>query len=144
MAFRRRQGQGGQRGSVTAEAAVALPSLLLVFAAAVWGVQAAGARVACIDAARAGARAAARGEPLAAVRSVAVRAAPQEADISVRRDTQRVTVRVVARIRPGGRLLSMFPALVVRARAVAAPESSAGSRTPPTRTVPGPPPRSTP
>jgi hypothetical protein len=50
------------RGMVTAELAVSLLSLLLVTAVLLWAVGLAGLRLRCSEAARAGARAAARGE----------------------------------------------------------------------------------
>ncbi|MET9110719.1 TadE family type IV pilus minor pilin, partial [Streptomyces zhihengii] len=53
----------GDRGSVTAEAAVALPALVAFALALVWALMAAAAQIQCVDAARAGARAAARSEP---------------------------------------------------------------------------------
>src|SRR5688500_20233283 len=54
-------------GMVTAETAVVLPVLLLVLAGAVAAVTVVGAQLRCVDAAREGARAAARGESVAEV-----------------------------------------------------------------------------
>ncbi|MER7400876.1 TadE family type IV pilus minor pilin, partial [Streptomyces sp. NPDC000151] len=51
------------RGMVTAEAAVVIPTLVLFVAMLLWGLMAACAQIQCVDAARAGARAAARSEP---------------------------------------------------------------------------------
>src|SRR5206468_10387938 len=51
-----------ERGMVTAETAVVLPVLLLVLAGAVAAVTVVGVQLRCVDAAREGARAAARGE----------------------------------------------------------------------------------
>ncbi|MYX44995.1 hypothetical protein GTW59_28630, partial [Streptomyces sp. SID89] len=48
------------RGFVTAEAATVLPVLVLLVAALVWGLLVMIAQIQCVDAARAGARAAAR------------------------------------------------------------------------------------
>ncbi|MEU6233182.1 TadE family type IV pilus minor pilin [Kitasatospora sp. NPDC047058] len=93
---RRRQGGRGRgrsdAGFVTAETAVALPALVLLAVMLIWGVLAAGAQIRCVDAARAGARAAARGEPDAA--AIAGSAAPPGAvvRIAVEADTVRVTV----------------------------------------------------
>ncbi|MEB8343535.1 TadE family type IV pilus minor pilin, partial [Streptomyces endophyticus] len=53
----------GDRGFVTAEAAVVLPVLVAFTMALVWVVLAASAQIRCVDAARAGARAVARQEP---------------------------------------------------------------------------------
>ena len=55
---------------VTAEAAVALPVLVLVLAGAMAAVAVLGAQLRCVDAAREGVLAAARGESDATVRSL--------------------------------------------------------------------------
>jgi Flp pilus assembly protein TadG len=81
---------------VTAETAVVLPVLLLVLAAAVSAVVVVGAHLRCLDAAREGARAAARGDDVAAVRAVTARAAPEEATTEVAFDGLRVRVTVTA------------------------------------------------
>ncbi|MEW1655971.1 TadE family type IV pilus minor pilin [Streptomyces sp. NPDC093707] len=83
-------------GFVTAEAAVVLPVLVAVAAALIWGLLAACARIACVDAARAGARAAARQEPPAQVLAAARAAAPRGARIAVAREGDLVRVRVEA------------------------------------------------
>lgn len=72
-----------ERGTVTAELAVALPALLLVTVLCVWSVAAVAVHVRCLDAARGGARALARGEDASAVRAVAADAAPAGARIEV-------------------------------------------------------------
>ena len=61
------------RGFVTAEAAVVLSVLVAFAMALVWGLLAAAAQIQCVDAARAGARAAARQEPDDAVRAAGPR-----------------------------------------------------------------------
>ena len=61
---------------VTAELAVVLPALLLVLAVALSALGLAVDQVRCVDAAAAGARAAARGDSPAAVHAVAARSAP--------------------------------------------------------------------
>ncbi|HEX6471444.1 MAG TPA: TadE family type IV pilus minor pilin [Streptosporangiaceae bacterium] len=111
---------------MTAEIAVALPALVLVIAVALWGVSVAAAQVACVDAARAGARAAARGEPLPAVRSVVARAAPAGARVTVRRDGELTKVSVRVELHPPG-LGEMAP-IVVREHAVAATEPGVDAR----------------
>jgi TadE-like protein len=105
---------------VTVETAVAFPALILLLATAVWGVSAAAAQVACVDAARAGARAAARGEPLSEVRAVARRAAPPGASVWIGRDARSTRVVVRASVRPPVR--GLFPALRLSAQAAAATE----------------------
>ncbi|WP_308249815.1 TadE family type IV pilus minor pilin [Sphaerisporangium fuscum] len=87
-------------GSVTAEIAVALPSLALLLGAALWAVAAVQAQLECVDAARAGARAAARGESLDAVRLAARRAAPPGSAVSVVHEAELSRVTVSSSIRP--------------------------------------------
>lgn len=118
--MRRRGIAPGERGSVTAEIAVALPALVLVVAAALWGVSVAAAQVACVDAVRAGARAAARGEPMPAVHAAVVRGAPPGARVAAHRDADVTEVEVRVEIRAPA--LSGLPPVVVREHAVAATE----------------------
>ena len=89
---------------VTAETAVVLPVLLVVLAAAVAAVTVVGGQLRCVDAAREGARAAARGEPDAVVTSLVSRAAPEGATVSVTADGDEVRVTVTAAIAPLGRV----------------------------------------
>ncbi|WP_431950145.1 TadE family type IV pilus minor pilin [Actinacidiphila sp. bgisy167] len=89
---RRRDG-----GYVTAEAAVVIPSLVFLTALLLWGLAAAAAQIRCVDAARAGARAAARDEPDEAVLRTTRTAAPGEAAIAVHREGGLVRVTVEAR-----------------------------------------------
>ncbi|WP_369357930.1 TadE family type IV pilus minor pilin [Streptomyces sp. cg2] len=98
-------GRGARDGGfVTAEAAVVLPALVAVAAALIWGLLAACARIACVDAARAGARAAARQEPPAQALAAARGAAPRGARITVAREGDLVRVRVEAALPGAGRL----------------------------------------
>ena len=92
--------RASDRGSVTVEAALTLPSLMLVLAVAFGAVQAASAQLACTDAARVGARALARGEHDDRARALALTAAPRGADVHLSEDgtTARVTVRVQLRL----------------------------------------------
>src|SRR5689334_10917300 len=94
----------GESGMVTAEAAVVLPVLVLVLVAAVGALLVVGGQVRCIDAAREGVRAAARGEAAPVVRRLAERAAPAGASAAVVSSGPAVTVRVVAVVRPLGPL----------------------------------------
>lgn len=89
-----------EAGMVTAETAVVLPVLLLVLAGAVAAVVVVGAQLRCVDAAREGARAAARGEPVAVVEAVVARAAPDGAITSVSVGAEGVRVTVSAWIAP--------------------------------------------
>lgn len=87
-------GRGRDGGYVTAEAAVVIPTLVTLAALLIWGLTAAGAEIRCVDAARAGARAAARSETPADVLRVARAAAPDGAKVAVRRSDGLVRVRV--------------------------------------------------
>ncbi|MFI1466152.1 TadE family type IV pilus minor pilin [Streptomyces wuyuanensis] len=110
------------RGSVTAEAAVAVPALVVFTMALVWALMAASAQIQCVDAARAGARAAARSEPETAALSAARSAAPPGAKISLGRDGDLWRVRVEAASPGPG-----TAALTLTAEAVALAEDTVGS-----------------
>jgi len=87
---------------VTAETAVVLPVLLLVLAGAVAAVTVVGAQLRCVDAAREGARAAARGEAAAAVSQLTARTAPPGAVTAVSVAGEEVRVTVSAEVAPLG------------------------------------------
>ncbi|MET7987045.1 TadE family type IV pilus minor pilin [Streptomyces sp. NPDC005281] len=108
-------------GFVTAEAAVVLPSLVLVGMTLVWALLAASAQIQCVDAARAGARSAARQDPPEAVLATARQAAPSGANVTVGREGDLVRVTVGART-PGPAALS----LVLKDEAVALAEETVG------------------
>lgn len=88
-----------ERGSVTAEAAMTLPILMAVVLLLAWLISLGVAEVTLVDAARDGARQAARGDDLAAVRQAAERTAPEGSRVTIHRsgDTVAVTVSVVGR-----------------------------------------------
>jgi Flp pilus assembly protein TadG len=94
-----------ESGMVTAETAVVLPVLLLVLLCAVAAVTVVGAQLRCVDAAREGARAAARGETAAVVAELAGRIAPDGAVTAVRTVEDRVRVTVSVEVAP----LGLFP-----------------------------------
>jgi Flp pilus assembly protein TadG len=83
-----------ERGYVTAETAIVIPVLVALAGLLIWGLSAVVAQVECVDAARAGARAAARTEPAADVLQAAREAAPSGARVSADRAGDLVTVRV--------------------------------------------------
>jgi len=87
---------------VTAETAVVLPVLLLVLAGAVAAVTVVGAQLRCVDAAREGARAAARGESAATVSRLVGELAPDGAVTRVGGDADQVRVTVTVRVAPLG------------------------------------------
>lgn len=107
------------RGSTTAETAVALPALVVVLLLAVWVLACVAAQLRCVDAARVAARELARGESAASATAAARPVAPGGAEVRVRRDGDRVEVLVSARVRPLGRLLGLVPVTPVSARALA-------------------------
>jgi hypothetical protein len=82
---------------VTAESAVVLPVLVAFVMALVWGLLVMAAQIQCVDAARTGARAAARQDPPDAVVAAARAAAPSGARVTVSREGDQVRVVVVAR-----------------------------------------------
>jgi hypothetical protein len=94
-------------GSVTAETAVALPALVLVAVLAAWLLAAVAAEIRCVDAARIGARALARGESTSAAVAAVARAAPRGADVAVTSAGGELTVEVRTVVGPalGGRAL---------------------------------------
>ncbi|MFF4433275.1 TadE family type IV pilus minor pilin [Streptomyces sp. NPDC001513] len=86
----------GDRGYVTAEAALVIPALVLFAALLVWALMAAAAQIRCVDAARAGARAASRSEPAEVAVAAALAAAPQGARVELERVGDLWRVRVAA------------------------------------------------
>jgi len=103
---------------------MALPVLAMILGAALWAVAVAGAQLRVIDAARDGARAAARGEADVATIAAARAAAPPGAQISLRHEGSEVTVVVRARVGPGLGPLARIPAPVAQATAVARVEGA--------------------
>jgi hypothetical protein len=85
---------------VTAELAVAIPAVVLVLALCLAGLLAGVDQIRCVDAARIGSRAAARGESVAATRDLALRAAPSGSTVHVERWGDDAVV--VVRTRTGG------------------------------------------
>lgn len=115
----RRRWPGRDRGSFTAEVAVGLPALMVLLFAALACVGAVVTKGQCVDAAREGALAAARG---GSGHTAAVRVAPPGAAVSVSTGADTVTVVVRSRVPLLGRHL---PAITVDASAVAALEPQA-------------------
>nr|WP_183321769.1 TadE family type IV pilus minor pilin [Flexivirga oryzae] len=85
---------------VTAELAAAIPALIFVLLVAVNAVMIGIDQVRCVDAARAAARAAARGDSAQAVQEVGARAGPSGSAVSVAAGGAMVTVTVSAPV-PG-------------------------------------------
>lgn len=101
---------------------MAVPVLVVFVLALVWALVAASDQIRCVDAARAGARAAARSEPESAVLSAAHEAAPAGARVAVERagDLWRVRVESPA---PGPGAL----ALTLSSEAAALAEDTVGT-----------------
>ncbi|MEV5347454.1 TadE family type IV pilus minor pilin [Streptomyces achromogenes] len=111
--------RGGDHGFVTVEAAMVLSVLVAFTMALVSVLLVAAARIECVDAARAGARAAARQDPPDAVVRVTRETAPRGARVTVAREGDRVRVTVVARTP----LLNRLP-IELREEAVALAEDT--------------------
>ncbi len=106
---------------VTAEAAVVIPTLVLFAAMLMWGLMAACAQIQCVDAARAGARAAARSEAEGSTLAAARAIAPGGARVVVAREGDLVRVRVEAAAPTLGPL-----SMTLRGEAVALAEETVG------------------
>ncbi|WP_030324022.1 TadE family type IV pilus minor pilin [Streptomyces sp. NRRL B-3229] len=116
-----RRERAADQGFVTAESAMVLPVLVMFAMALVWGLLVVAAQIQCVDAARSGARAAARQDPAEAVVRVARDTAPRDAEVKITREGGRVRVVVVAK--PPA--LSGLP-FEVREEAVALAEETVG------------------
>lgn len=106
------------RGSATAETALALPAVVLVLAALLGTGQVILARLVCVDATRAGARAAARAEPDARVRAVVAGLLPPRTPVEIRRSEGMIRVEVVTFVQ----VPLPVPAIPVRCAAIAVAE----------------------
>lgn len=116
---------------VTAETAVLLPVLALLLAAAVWLVSAVVAQARCLEAARDGARAVARGEQPFAVEAAVRRAAGPLATVRLQPSGPLVAVSVTTRVRPFGLFARLLPPLTLRASAVTDAEPAGSAQDPP-------------
>ncbi|MEO8556508.1 MAG: TadE family type IV pilus minor pilin [Actinomycetota bacterium] len=96
---------GSERGMATAEFAVVLPAVVLVLALSLGALGLAWDQIRCVDAARAGARAASRGDSSEAVTLVTSRAAPSGAEVSIGAAGDLIQVSVVSRPRVAASLL---------------------------------------
>jgi hypothetical protein len=123
---------------VTAETAVALPGLFVVAFVLLWGIVLLSGQLSCIDAARIGARAVARGESVEQARTVAQEAAPAGAEVSISHGARHVVVTVRWTAHAPAHL--PMPPITVVGRAVATDETGVGGATTDaaaTRTAPG-------
>lgn len=102
-----------ESGYVTAETAVVIPALVLLLGMLLWGVAAAVGHLQCVDGARTGARAAARGEQAPAVRTAVRAVAPDGATVVTGREGRLVRVQVRARTAGPGPLTAELHAEAV-------------------------------
>lgn len=105
----------GEAGTATAELAVSMPAVAMALVAVLGVGQVVIAQVSCADAARAAARAGARGEPLAVVRALAQNGV-DDATVALTRQGPLLTVSVTRTVRL---LLARGPAVRLRGSAVA-------------------------
>ena len=103
-----------------------LPVLLTVLALAVWVLVCVNAQLRCVDAARAAARVAARGDSVGTSVKAGRVLAPSGAQVRIQVDGSQVQVEVTAQVRPFGAVLRLLPAVRVDARAVAELEDARG------------------
>ena len=117
--LRQRRQAERDEGAVTAEMAMALPVLVLLAWAPMWFVCVLGVQARCVEAARAAARAGARGDdPAAAARQLL----PAGAKLRVDRRDGWLEVDVTGSRPPPGPLAGWLPPLPVSGRSVAAIE----------------------
>jgi hypothetical protein len=121
---RHRANRGGDRGSATAELAVVLPAVVLLAVLGVWAVAGVAAHLRCVDAAGAGARALARGEPAAVVEGVVAQVAPRGAVVRLSREGDLVVVEVRTTVRLPGPWSRDGPGVAVGDQAVAVAEDA--------------------
>jgi hypothetical protein len=107
---------------VTAETAIALPALVVVLGAGLFGLGVGGLQARCTIAARSAALAGARGESDSAIAARVAAAVGDQARTELSRSGSTVTARVSAQQRAAG----LLPAWPVSAVAVAQLEPSAG------------------
>jgi Flp pilus assembly protein TadG len=112
----------GERGAVTAEAAMVLPVLVSVALGLAWLPTLAATQVRVVDAAREVARSTARDDSRSAAVALGRRVAPRGSTFSLRQRGDTVVVRVRSRVPGPGGLLAFLPPVEVDAEAVAARE----------------------
>ncbi|MGC5009496.1 TadE family type IV pilus minor pilin [Streptosporangium sp. DT93] len=105
---------------MTAETAAVLPAFMVVLGAGLWAVAAVETQLECVDAVRAGARAASRGEPTEQVHSSVLSMVPAGARVTITRGAEITRVEVAVDVRPDWG--AFLPGVTVRATAVSATE----------------------
>ncbi|WP_109471199.1 TadE family type IV pilus minor pilin [Ornithinimicrobium cavernae] len=109
----------------TAELAIVIPALVAVLALCLSGLGLAIDQIQTVDAARIAARAAARGEPVDAVRGLAEQAAPDGSEVTISRSDDRVRVTVTAP--PRTRYLPALPRASASVEVLLEPAARMGS-----------------
>lgn len=122
MAVLRRHPSHRCDGSVTAEAAVALPALVVFLGAIIWGIGVANMQSRCATAARSAALAAARGEPESVIAARVTAMLGPGSSVAVSRAGRAVSVHVRAR----AAALGVLPAAQVIATSYAELEPAGG------------------
>ena len=130
LRHRRSGARGDDRGSVTAELALTLPTLAIVLVIGIWLQSAVALRARCLDAARAGARAAARGDGDPEIRSQLAAYLPRGAAVLIAHVGRQVTVSVATQVTAPAGISSLVGSPNVTATATGAVEDSADSTVP--------------
>lgn len=111
-----------ERGAVTAELAVAMPTLIAVTIGLVWLLSIGVAQVRTVDAAREAARAVARGDEPAAAIAIGERVAPEGVTVRVVIEGDRVVAHADGRVSGPGGVFGFLPGADLSAEAVAVAE----------------------
>ncbi len=119
-----------EEGSATAELALALPTLVLVLALGIWLQSAVALHARCLDAARTGARAVARGDPDPQVLAGLAAGLPSGAGVAIRHSGGQVTVTVRLRVAAPAGLATLVTAPVITASASGPQEADTASPAP--------------
>ena len=109
---------------MTAELALTLPTLAIVLVIGIWLQSAVALRAQCLDAARAGARAAARGDPDPSIRAQLATTVPRGAVVAITRAGGQVTVSVETTVTAPGGISALVGSPEVSASASGTVESS--------------------
>jgi uncharacterized membrane protein len=118
----------GQRGMVTAEAALVMPLIAAFCLVLVWMLTLGIAQVRAVDAARDAARALARGEDRASAVAAAERTAPDGASVGFAESGDTVTATVSAHVSPPNWLVVPLPTVDIESSSVVEVEPDGGMR----------------
>ncbi|MGB5952772.1 MAG: TadE family type IV pilus minor pilin [Ornithinimicrobium sp.] len=113
-----------EAGMATAEMAMAIPAILLVLAMCLTGLSLGADQIRCVDAARAAARAASRGESAAEIRRLAQELTPDGSKVEVDVDSGQGFVSVSVQAPAPSGILPALPPAKATARAPLEPALS--------------------